>query len=201
MEAAARAGDMEQVRALLKEHDLATRSSFGGDSSGDAGGDSRSRSRPIFYSLLAYGGLNLLASTYDYRVVRNEAEAAAAANGGSCEVRLHLKSFSFVGMIEHTGEGGERTKPPTRVALLPHIAILDIPYGMRSRWVLMCKKTPGQTEYTTLPDDGGSSGNGPGSGGSSVSSSSSSWEWSSSKGFSRGSGSRRGKGEDEGDSV
>ena len=187
MEAAARAGDMEAVRELLREHDLARGSSFGGSSHGaDDEPGSASRSSPILYSIMAYFGLSAMASAYDYRVVSAEASAVAPDHGGSCMVKLHLKSWSFVGQLESTDTSGGKVKPPVRVAVLPHLSLTDVLYGARSRWCLVCTKRPGQTQWATMPDDNHGSGNMDG-GGFSSTSASSTWEWSSSTGFSRGS--------------
>ena len=123
-----------------------------------------------------------MASTHDYRVVSAEASAVAPDHGGSCMVKLHLKSWASLASSKAPTRAEEKVKPPVRVAVLPHLSLTDVLYGARSRWCLVCTKRPGQTQWATMPDDNHGSGNMDG-GGFSSTSASSTWEWSSSTGL------------------
>ena len=162
MEAAARDGDMEGVRALLKEYDLATKSSFGGSNSlGSAQSIFTSRGSASLW-LLTYFGYNALATAYDYRVTSVEAAAVNKKHGGGT-VALHVRALDFKGKMESTTPTGEQVTS-RQVALLPHIYVSDLFFG-RSKWSVTVKKQPGQTQWSTGPHpDDEQSGDGAGDG-------------------------------------
>ena len=202
IEAAAREGDVDKVRAILKEHDA--HSTFQGSTSSAS---ARPRLLPW---VLAYFGWNAVASAYDYRLLGTEAAACLGeTNGlGTVQSSMHLRSFSFSAEMssrhgpllyneegsedandgENVGEndgGNDREnrgyssleKPARkRVRTIPHIYLTDLVWG-RSEWTLNCRKGGGQTAWFTGSGDG-STKPPKGGGGSSFewsSSSSSSW--------------------------
>ena len=194
IEAAAREGNVDQVRAILREHDA--HQSFRSSSSTQF-------SRPSAVAiLLGYSAWNFMASAYDYRILGREAAAQLEqAGGGQVTVQLHLKSFAFSSelSVAHEDADGAGSAsdddeqqgfinssldapmpvpapvpvvPRRRVRTIPHVYITDALFG-RSQWVLNCRKGNGHTAWFTSPDDGDGKPPEPGGGGFSWSSSSS----------------------------
>jgi hypothetical protein len=174
IEAAAREGDLEQVRAILREADRHERvhatSSF-----------PRPRLLP---AVLAYAAWNTAASAYDYRVVGRAAEAElveASARGQdevrvslslrSCSTRATLSTYTSGPRMDEDDAVSTEERRDTRVRTLPHIYLSDCIFGL-SRWTLTCRKAHGRTEYFTGPAAGEG-----GDGGPASSFASSSWSW------------------------
>ena len=168
MEQAAREGDIEGLRQLLKEHDLATKkSSFGGSSAVGvnrilvaAGGVTSDKSHGVsavlWRAVVVYCCWDLLATLNDYRVTHREASALAEAQGGG-EVLLHIKARAVRGRVESKAlSGAAVTESPKSVWLLPHLYVSDILWLQRTKWTLACTQKPGQTAWSTRPhpDDG-----------------------------------------------
>ena len=199
IEQAAREGDLDKVRQILREHDAhASVSSAHTNVAGLPG------SRPsILTIILAYAAWNALATWYDYRVVSNEADEQMKTAGPAedVSVRLHCKSFRTRAELSTQKRSvptdDEEEDPPwlrgaedaaaadrKRVLVFPHLYVTDIIFG-RSSWRLTCRKRNGHTMWFTGPDEDefdGRGGGGNAGGGTR-------WEWSSSSSI----GGRRGE--------
>ena len=160
IEAAARRDDIDEVRRLLKEHDMA------------AAAISRRSGPPsiasqAFFSVAVYCGWNFLASAYDYRVAGSEAAGLLAEGSEFAEVTMKLKSFSLSAEVSTRGRAsshpfwdnmpaqdaltrGDDHTDTHRVRVFPHIFLSDFVFG-RSRWLLKCRKEAGRTEWHTEP--------------------------------------------------
>ena len=173
IEQAAREGNVDKVRSILKEHDA--HSTFQGSTSSNV----RPRLLPW---IMAYFGWNAAASAYDYRLLGNESAACLAETNGLGQVHatMHLRSFAFSAEMtsrhgaddadddENDDENGaylSRGEPPRkRVRCIPHVYLTDLVWG-RSEWTLHCRKGNGHTTWFTAaagedkskpPKDGGS---------------------------------------------
>ena len=151
IERAAQQGDLNEVRAILAEADGGSYQSAG----------SSSTRATATAAILTYLGWNLLATSYDYRVVSTRA-VALHAESGEADVELRLRSFS------HTAElvsGGASGKSVTKY-VLPHVYPTDAWFG-RTKWTLHCKKEQGRSRWWTSPGDAAEDGAGGGSSSSS----------------------------------
>ena len=149
IEAAAREGNIDEVRRLLREHDSAA-ASLSPPSVG----------RQLFLAVAAYSFWNFAASAYDYRVAGAEANRLLSdlpEQSVEVEVQVRLKSFSLSAEMTSRRVPEDLSVHPfsesndsdvQRVRMLPHMFLSDFVFG-RSRWVLVCRKRSGRTEWAT----------------------------------------------------
>lgn len=137
IEQAARDGDIDKVRHILREAESPKPAAPG--------------RRRVLSALLGYGVYNLLAAVNDYRIVGQKATQAIKAHGGEVEVTLHMKSFSTRAQVSVRTPADDfadgETSQPEHIRVIPHLYVGDI-FG-RSHWTLHCHKHGGHTRWWT----------------------------------------------------